>query len=114
MVFRKIMVRSIGIGRKIEKRINTEPGRPKRRSDIVVIVVMPNRWASIPSRPSRSTHDTAIIYGGMRSGIIKRRVKNLRSGKSVFSKMMPSGTPIITVKIVTSPGINMLCHIRVH
>jgi len=114
IVRKKIIVRSMGIGRKIEKRMATQPGRPKRKCAVELVMEFPNKDARRPSLPKRSNHETAIIYVGMSRGVTKRTVKNLRKGKSVFPRSIPKGSPTATVSTVTREDSTMLCFIRVH
>jgi len=104
----------MGIGRKIENRTKTQPGKPKRKWVVALVTEAPNRCARRPSRPIKSNHEIAIIYGGMSRGMTKRTVKNLRNGKSVFSRSIPRGSPTATVNTVTREERATLCPIRVH
>jgi len=114
IVRKKIIVRSMGIGRKIENRTAAQPGKPKRKWAVALVAEAPSKYARSPSLPRRSNHETAMMYGGMSRGMTKRTVKNLRNGKSVLPRSIPRGSPIATVSAVTREDRTTLCPIRVH
>ena len=61
IVFRKVIVNSITIGRNVENRTNTHPGRSKSNREVICAAELLRNRARNPSLPRRTDQETAVM-----------------------------------------------------